>query len=102
MINTQGLLPVTMLYALCSILLAVSIPAALGQHQVGARPPHEKWTNSLKPRGVPGPEITLASAGKSFYTILLPADPTGQDKKAAEDLAKYLKQMTDADFPIVH
>ena len=109
MISKEGLLPVTMLYALCSILLAVSMPAALGQHRVGARPPHEKWTNSLKPRGTPGPErqhtdrqLTLASGGESFYTILLSADPTGQDKKAAEDLAKYLEQMTDAEFPIVH
>ena len=71
------------------------------QDKAGPLPSHEKWTNSLKPRGVCGPQLTLASGGKALYTILLPAAPTGQDTKAAEDLAKYLKQMTGAPFGVV-
>ena len=47
------------------------------QDKAGALPPHERWTNSLKPRGVCGPQLTLASGGKALYTILLPAAPTG-------------------------
>lgn len=74
---------------------------AAGQDRAGARPPHEKWANSLKPRGVPGPQLTLAGGGKALYSILLPAVPTGQDIKAAEDLAKYLRQIADAEFATV-
>ena len=74
---------------------------AAGQDRAGLRQPHEKWSNSLKPRGVPGPQLTLASGGKALYSILLPAAPTGQDIKAAEDLAQHLQQITDAEFAIV-
>ncbi len=63
--------------------------------------PHPNWQNSLRPDGKPGPELTLASRGQTDYMILLPASPTSQDEKAAEDLALWLKYMTGADFEIV-
>lgn len=72
-----------------------------GQDRAGLRQPHEKWTNSLKPRGVPGPQLTLSRGGKALYSILLAASPTGQDVKAAEDLARHLQQITDAEFATV-
>lgn len=62
---------------------------------------HPNWVNSLKPRGAAGPELTLAREGKTDYIILQPAVPTGQDKKAAEELAKWLGEMTGATFLIV-
>lgn len=63
---------------------------------------HPEWKNSLKPKGAPGPELTLASGGRTDYAILLPSKPTSQDVKAADDLALWLKQMTGATFPIVN
>ena len=63
--------------------------------------PHPDWVNALKPRGEPGPELTLASEKQSDYTILLSAEPTTQDEKAAEDLSLWLNLMTDAEFPVV-
>lgn len=64
--------------------------------------PHKEWKNSLKPKGTPGPELTLASGGHTDYTIMLPSKPTTEDQKAADDLAMWLKQMTGAIFPIVN
>jgi len=66
--------------------------------QTGDR--HPAWSNALKPRGQPGPSLTLASGGKAHYTIILPTLPTTQDQKAAADLAHWLKVMTAAVFPI--
>ena len=86
-------------FAALALLMAQDHAAA--QDRVGTRAPHERWTNSLKPRGVCGARLTLASGGKALYTILLRATPTGQDTKAAEDLAKYLKRMTETEFATV-
>lgn len=63
--------------------------------------PHPQWRNSLRPKGEPGPALTLASQGQANYVILLPAEPTTQEAKAAEDLAYWLKQMTGASFAVV-
>ena len=62
---------------------------------------HPDWVNALQPRGAPGPELTLAREGSTDYVILLPAAPTGQDEKAAEELGRWLGAMTGAEFPIV-
>jgi len=66
-----------------------------------AVPPHPDWVNSLQPRGAPGPELTLARDGNSDYSILLSATPTEQDKKAAEELARWLGEMTGVKFPLL-
>jgi len=60
------------------------------------------WTNGLLPKGVEGPLLNLAKDKQTSYTILLPATPSTMDKKAAEVLALYLKEMTGATFPIVN
>ena len=44
--------------------------------------------------------LTLAKDGKTQYTIVIGNDATDGEKFAAEDLAKHLKLITDADFPI--
>jgi len=63
--------------------------------------PHPDWVNSLKPKGQPGPELTLSTAGETDYAILLSATPTTQEEKAAEDLSRWLNVITDADFSVV-
>ena len=45
--------------------------------------------------------ITLARGGQTDYTIVTPAAPTTQEQKAAEELARWLNEMTGAEFPIV-
>lgn len=62
---------------------------------------HQNWENALKPKGIPGPELTLAAGGKSNYVILLPEKPTSQERKAASDLALWLREMTGARFAVV-
>ena len=62
---------------------------------------HAQWTNALKPGGKAGPALTLASGGKAAYALLLPATPTGQEEKAAADLAQWLKGIAGADFAVV-
>ena len=62
---------------------------------------HPDWVNALKPKGEPGPELTLAADGKTDYVILVRAAPTPQDDKAAEELATHLQKMTGAAFPVV-
>lgn len=61
----------------------------------------KEWRNSLKPVGKAGPLLTLTCEGKTEYRIVIPAKPTTQDQKAADDLAYWLKEMTGATFAIV-
>lgn len=59
------------------------------------------WQSALKPKGVPGHVITLASKGGTGYFILLPAKPTASEEKAAAVLGWTLKQMTGSTFPVI-
>ena len=45
--------------------------------------------------------LTLAENGKTAYKIVLPDQPKGFDRMAADDLKNYLGKMTGADFQIV-
>ena len=85
-----------------ALLGAIAWVAVVASGGLAAVEPHPDWVNSLKPTGTPGPELTLARNGETSYIILLPTAPTGQDKKASEELAKWLGQMTGATFPIVN
>ncbi len=67
---------------------------------VGAGTFHPQWENALKPKGPPGPVLTLAAGGKAAYTVLLPAAPTSQDEKAAADLAHWLGEVSGAPFTV--
>lgn len=59
------------------------------------------WKNALKPSGTPGPQLTLADNKRSAYSIVLPANPTTMDQKAAAMLSWTLQEMTGADFRVV-
>ena len=48
-----------------------------------------------------GAELSLTTDGKTEYKIVIPAEPTGTDRYAAETLAAYLFQSTGAEFEIV-
>ncbi len=61
----------------------------------------EQWQNSLKPKGKAGNGIALAVGGKTEYVIVIPASPTTQEQKAAEELQQWLGEMTGAEFAIV-
>ena len=81
--------------------------------------PHSGWRSALTPtvsesaerrdglpsgwrgRRRPGPELRLARGGKTDYAVLLPAKPTTQESKAAEELAHWLKEISGAELPVV-
>ncbi len=60
-----------------------------------------EWHNTLAPTGEASPPLTLAENGATPYVIVIPAEATTQESKAAEDLAHWLKEMCGAPFPIV-
>jgi len=60
-----------------------------------------QWRNALLPMGKPAPAITIVSRGKAACSILLPAQPTTQDRKAADDLRQWVAEMSGAALPIV-
>lgn len=59
------------------------------------------WQSALVPKGKPGPMLSLAAAKQAAYTLVLPAQPTTMDQKAAAALAWWLKEMTGATFSVV-
>lgn len=79
------------------LLLCLTIICSAAQ----ASSPNKAWKNALKPQGKAGAELVLAKNGLASYRILLPAKPSTMETKAAEDLAKWLLDMTDAKFVIV-
>lgn len=79
---------------------SVKASRAVKEPEHGARK-NRAWTNALKPRGEPGPEIVLAVDGKTDYAIVCPASPTTQEEKAALDLSHWLREMTGANFPVL-
>jgi hypothetical protein len=70
----------------------------LGQYVIGGA---ATWQNSLRPKGEGKVTLTLAVDGKTDYVIVIPDKPTPQERKAADDLAHSLKEMTEATFRIV-
>lgn len=78
-----------------------AVASALAVCSVAAVAPHPDWENSLKPAGAPGPELLLADGGETSWAIALPAEPTGPEQKAAEELARWLKEMTGVEFPVL-
>ena len=60
-----------------------------------------QWRNSLKPTGKAAAPLILSTDGKTDYVIVIPSEPTPQDRRAAEELALWLGEMTGARFPTV-
>ncbi|MEO6436241.1 MAG: DUF4838 domain-containing protein, partial [Tepidisphaeraceae bacterium] len=54
--------------------------------------------NALQPKGEPATPITLVENGQAKYAIVVRADATPQERKAAEDLNHWVKEMTGADL----
>ena len=50
---------------------------------------------------VPAESLRLAEDGATTYRIVRPEDGTPVDDYAAENLARYMQQITGAEFPIV-
>lgn len=44
--------------------------------------------------------LVLADNGKSDYSIVLPTDPTPAERRAAEELQRYVKEISGAELPI--
>lgn len=63
--------------------------------------PWTEWKNALRPGGTPGRELTLARDGKAEYGIVLSVQADSRERKAAEDLAKWLQEMSGAVFAIL-
>ncbi|HNT36463.1 MAG TPA: hypothetical protein PKH07_15860, partial [bacterium] len=59
------------------------------------------WRSALRPAGESGTKVTLANNGRSSYRIVLPSKPTTQEEKAAEELQRWLGEMTGATLKIV-
>jgi Domain of unknown function (DUF4838)/Glycosyl hydrolase family 67 N-terminus len=57
---------------------------------------------SLLPSSVEAKSLTLASDGKAQYNIVSPSRSTPAERLAASELARYLRAMCAADFPIAH
>lgn len=64
-------------------------------------PGDQHWRNALKPRGEPGPELTLAKDGQTDYVIVIPEQETGAELKAAQELSHWLNAMTGAEYAVV-
>ena len=72
-----------------------------GLVRAASRKTPDSWHNSLKPKGKTGTKLTLGKNGKSDYQIVIPVKPTSQDRKAAEELQRWLKEISDAELEIV-
>ncbi len=59
-----------------------------------------QWFNSLRPTGKPAGSIEVARDGKSRATIALAAQPTPQERRAAEELQRWLRDTTGTTLPI--
>ena len=49
--------------------------------------PRYNWSNALKPAGKHGAPITLTVDGRTDYVIIMPDNPTTQERKATRELA---------------
>ncbi len=82
-----------------TVILLMSLVSNLYADRVKSQ--DQQWENSLKPRGKPAKQLTLASNGKTDYAIVVPASATTQEQKAAEELSLWLGKMTGAKFGVI-
>ena len=64
------------------------------------QPARAEWRNALEPKGTKASTLTLVRDGRLLYSIVLPEKPTSPEKKAADDLRQWVKEMTRAELPI--
>jgi hypothetical protein len=70
----------------------------LGINAAGAS---AQWQNALKPQGPRSEGLTVVRSGKPAAVIQCPAHPTGPERKAAEDLQHWIREMTSTTVAIV-
>lgn len=58
------------------------------------------WYNALAPHG-DGVALRLAAGGQAACDLLVPPGPTTRERKAAEELSRWLQAMTGAQFAVV-
>lgn len=75
------------------VVLTVFTSAAAGESSNG-------WKNALQPRQRGSAELALAVDGRAQYKIVIPQEASSQERKAADDLAYWLKEITGAEFSI--
>ena len=51
--------------------------------------------------GQPEDATAIVSHGKSAYCIVIPQQATPVERKAADELARYVRQMSDVTLPVV-
>jgi hypothetical protein len=78
-----------------------SRPGWLAEYLANPPAPWKEWRNALAPKGKPSAELVLATKGKTPYVIVIPKAPTGQERRAADELQLWLGEITGAEFPIV-
>lgn len=60
--------------------------------------PSPAWSSALTPSGKPGPALRLSNQGIAAFAIELPEKASPRERRAAADLARWLKEMGGADF----
>jgi hypothetical protein len=70
-------------FFLCSLGIALDVAAACGAG------------------GMPRQAATVVADGRSAYVIVVPQQATAVERKAAEELSRYIRQMSDVTIPIV-
>ena len=76
-------------------------PGWVQRYRTEPRPRWDAWRNALKPRGEPAPPLELAVEGTTNYVIVVPGEPSRQERRAAGELAVWLSKITGAEFPVV-
>ena len=80
--------------------VGIGVFMILGMPADAAEETWTAWRNALKPAGNAATELTLATDGKTDYVIVVPAEATTHEQKTAEDLSKWLGEMTGTTFPV--
>ena len=96
--NVWGL-PVLVLGVLCAVRSFAGGQGAIGDSRDVDR--HADWRSALPAVGERAAELSWSVEGVSDYRIVLGASATTMDQKAAEDLARWLGEMTGAKFAVV-
>ncbi len=76
-------------------------PGWVQQYRSERMPQWEEWHNSLQPEGSSTARVELAAEGSTDYVIVIPEQPSKQERRAAGELQLWLGEITGAKFPIV-
>ncbi len=66
-----------------------------------SKPITNRKYNALQPKGTVGKKVILAQNKRAVYQIVIPRNPTPQEKTAGQELQKWLLKITGATFALV-